>query len=204
MPIFCSTMEQPSIPGIILAAGRSQRMGKNKLLLTYHGKPILQHVIDVAKESTLFPLILVLGFESDRIQSQVDLATLQVTQNNAFSSGYGSSLQAGLKALSTPCSGAMFLLGDQPLVTVDTLEQLILAFQKEPERWIAPSFNGQRGNPVIAPASQFDTIFALTGDTGPRKHLKSPSANLKIVEVENRGVVLDIDNPEDYDRLNKV
>jgi len=97
----------------------------------------------------------------------------------------------------------MFLLGDQPLVTVDTLEKLTAAFQKEPQRWVAPSWKGQRGNPVITPASWFDRVFALEGDTGPRKHLKDPAARLKLVEVEDEGVVFDIDSPEDYERLQR-
>lgn len=196
-------MPQTPVPGIILAAGRSLRMGKNKLLLPFRSKPILQHVIDAALHSSLSPLILVLGSDSDAIRSHVDLGNITVIENKDFSCGYGSSLQVGLRALSDSCAGAMFLLGDQPLVTAQTIEKLILAFQKEPERWVAPSWNGQRGNPVITPASWFDRIFALKGDTGPREHLKDPSARLKLVDVDDRGVVFDIDSPEDYDRLNK-
>ena len=196
-------MPKPPVPGIILAAGRSLRMGENKLLLPFGGKPILQHVIDAALLSSLSPLVLVLGSDSNTIRSQVESGTAFVVENHDFSCGYGSSLQVGLRALSCSCAGAMFLLGDQPLVTAQTIEKLILAFQKEPERWVAPSWNGQRGNPVITPASWFDRIFALKGDTGPRKHLKDPSAHLKLVDVEDRGVVFDIDSPEDYERLVK-
>ena len=176
-------------------------MGVNKLLLPFRGKPILQHVVDAARKSSLSPLILVLGSKSDAIRSQINSRTVLLVDNQDYSKGYASSLQAGLRALDTPCAGAMFLLGDQPLVTVDTLEKLTAAFQKEPQRWIAPSWKGQRGNPVITPASWFDRIFALEGDTGPRKHLKDPAACLKLVEVEDEGVVFDIDNPEDYERL---
>ncbi len=196
-------MLQTPVPGIILAAGRSLRMGKNKLLLPFRGKPILQHVIDAALQSSLSPLILVLGSDSDAIRSNVDLRNISVIENKDFSCGYGSSLQVGLRALSDSCAGAMFLLGDQPLLTAQTIEALLLAFQKEPERWVAPSWNGQRGNPVITPASWFDRIFALKGDTGPREHLKDPSARLKLVDVDDRGVVFDIDSPEDYERLVK-
>ncbi len=194
-------MHDISIPGIILAAGKSRRMGVNKLLLPFRGKPILQHVVDAARKSSLSPLILVLGSKSDAIRSQINSRTVLLVDNQDYSKGYSSSLQAGLRALDTPCVGAMFLLGDQPLITVDTLEKLTAAFQKEPQRWIAPSWKGQRGNPVIIPASWFDRIFALEGDTGPRKHLKDPAACLKLVEVEDEGIVFDIDNPEDYERL---
>lgn len=107
------------------------------------------------------------------------------------------------QALGGSCASAMFLLGDQPLVTVATIEKLILAFHKEPERWVEPSWDGQRENPVIIPASWFDKIITLKGDTGPKKYLKDPSARLKLVEVDDRGVVFDIDSPEDNSVLKK-
>ena len=197
-------MPQTPIPGIILAAGRSQRMGKNKLLLTFRGKPILQHVIDTVLQTSLSPVILVLGFDSDAIQSQIDPGTSLVVENPDFTYGYGSSLQVGLKALNKPYIGAMFLLGDQPLVTSRTIETLNAAFQKEPDRWVAPLWKGQRGNPVITPAAWFNKIFALKGDTGPREHLKDSAANLKLINVDDRGVVFDIDTPEDYELLKKI
>jgi molybdenum cofactor cytidylyltransferase len=195
---------QTVVPGIILAAGKSQRMGKNKLLLPFRDKPLLQHVIDTALLSSLSPLILVLAADSNNVQSQINTGDAIVVKNSTLSGGYGSSLQVGLRALNKPCKGAMFLLGDQPLLTVETIEKLIRAFQKEPERWVAPSWNGQRGNPVITPVSWFDRIFALNGDTGPREHLKDPAAKLKLVSVDDRGVVFDIDSPEDYESLLKL
>ena len=197
-------MTQIPIPGIILAAGRSLRMGKNKLLLSFHGKPILQHVLDTAQQSSLSPLILVLGSKSDLVQAQITPGRVIIVENPSFLCGYGSSLQVGLKALSEPCAGAMFLLGDQPLLITKTINRLILAFQEEPERWVAPSWSGLRGNPVIIPVSWFARIFALKGDTGPREHLSDPAANLKLVDVDDRGVVLDIDTPEDYEQLKKI
>ncbi len=194
-------MSSSPLPGIILAAGRSQRMGKNKLLLPFRNKPILQHVLDTALNSSLSPLILVLGPDSDLLHSGITPGSALVVENPDAANGYSSSLQAGLRALDSSPDGAMFLLGDQPLVKAATIETLIQAFQQEPERWIAPAWKGQRGNPVITPASWFDKIFALTGDTGPRRHLTDPAAMLKIMEVADRGVVFDIDNPADYQLL---
>jgi len=190
-----------SLPGIILAAGNSRRMGKNKLLLPFRNKAILQHVIDAAHLSSLSPLILVTGADNSSILKAIDIRSALVIKNPARDGGYGSSLQAGLAAVQESCKGVMFLPGDQPLLCSSTIEKLIAAFQKEPDRWIAPSWNSQRGNPVITPASWFYSIFALKGDTGPREHLKDPAAKLKIVAVEDRGVIFDIDSPEDYQLL---
>lgn len=194
-------MEPHGVAGIILAAGRSRRMGVNKLLLDYRGKPILQHVIDAARRPSLAPLVLVLGAEGDRVRSLIDTKGIELVDNKEHERGYGISLQAGLDALRHPCRGAMFLLGDQPLVTPATLGRLLAAFAAEPDRWVAPVYRGQRGNPVITPSCWFDKIYALTGDSGPRAHLKDPAARLKLVEVDDEGVIFDVDRPEDYERL---
>ena len=197
-------MEAHGVAGIILAAGRSRRMGANKLLLDYRGKPILQHVIDAARRSSLDPLILVLGNDSDRVRSLLDTGGVELVDNKEYERGYGISLQAGLDALRHPCRGAMFLLGDQPLVTPATLGRLLAAFAAGPDRWVAPSYRGQRGNPVITPSCWFDKIYALTGDSGPRLHLQDPAARLNLVEVDDEGVVFDIDRPDDYERLSRM
>ncbi|HHD56517.1 MAG TPA: nucleotidyltransferase family protein, partial [Desulfobulbaceae bacterium] len=140
----------------------------------------------------------------DRVGSLVDTTGVEVVVNANHDRGYATSLQAGLRALSVPCDGAMFLLGDQPLVTGATIEKLLAAFYAEPERWVAPYYHGRRGNPVITPSPWFGAIHALTGDTGPRAHLKDPAARLKLVEVDDIGVIFDIDSPEDYERLRRM
>jgi molybdenum cofactor cytidylyltransferase len=196
-------MSKIPVPGIILAAGKSRRMGKNKLLLTFHGKPLLQHVLDAALASDLAPVLLVVSKESSGLPSRISKGKAIIIYNTS-NLGYSSSLQAGLNALTKPCNGAMFLLGDQPLVTSQTINQLISAFQKEPERWVAPSYQGKRGNPVITPSAWFDKIHALDGDTGPREHLTDSAAGLLLVNVEDQGVIFDIDQPQDYDQLLKM
>lgn len=196
-------MSAVPLPGIILAAGNSSRMGQNKLLLPFRGKPILQHVIDAAHHSALSPLILVLGLNGSEVQQQIQTRSALVTNTPKSSTGYGTSLQTGLRALELQGKheGAMFILGDQPLLRTQSINLLVQAFQQDPSRWVAPSYKGKRGNPVITPTSFFNKIYAIKGDHGPRKHLKDPASRLKLVELEDEGILFDIDSPEDYRRL---
>lgn len=190
------------VPGIILAAGKSRRMGDtDKLLLIFEGKPLLQHVIDAAVASALSPVLLVTDGKNNHLLDHISRKNLLVVSNGKSHLGYSTSLQAGLHALPAPCAGVMFLLGDQPLVKSSTIDELIGAFQHCPTCWVAPSYKGKRGNPVITPSGWFAKVHALRGDTGPRKHLNSPEAQLQLVNVDDRGVVFDVDSPEDYSRL---
>lgn len=195
-------MENIPVAGIILAAGRSRRMGRDKLLLPWQEKPVLQHVIDAASASSLSPLLLVVNQENTVLCNHINPGACRLIRHRG--EVYSDSLRAGLGALTADCGGAMFLLGDQPLVTGATIEKLVRAFQEEPVRWVAPLFQGRRGNPVIAPAGWFDRILALQGDTGPRRHLRDPAARLNLVDVDDAGVVFDVDTPEDYQRLQEL
>ncbi len=179
-------------------------MGADKLLLPLDGSPILQHVIHAATASRLRPLVLVMNRDNPDLARRINPGRCRVVR--VAEGGYSASLQAGLTAAAAAgdIAGAMFILGDQPLVRTATMERLITAFAAEPHRWVAPVFRGQRGNPVITPAAWFQSIFALRGDTGPRRHLTDPDAQLKPVRVEDEGVVFDIDSPEDYARLTGV
>ena len=174
-------------------------MGQDKLLLPWQGKPLLQHVIDTAAASPLSPLLLVLDPANTSLARRIATGPCRIIA--CHGTVYSDSLRAGLAALDEDCDGAMFLLGDQPLVTGGTLAALIRSFQAEPRRWVAPAWQGRRGNPVIAPRIWFDRISALEGDTGPRGYLKDPETRLQLVTVKDEGVVLDIDRPEEYRKL---
>ncbi len=189
------------ITGIILAAGSSRRMGTVKSLLPWGKSFLLDKVIENAQQSELANLIVVLGFKAESILEKINFRDSRVIINPDYSMGQSSSLRAGLGGVPADSDGAMFLLGDQPFIGPTIIDSLILALQKQPANLIIPTFQGKRGNPVLAHRSIFELVREITGDTGARVLFSSLKEQIQEVEVFDQGIHLDMDTIEDYRRL---
>jgi molybdenum cofactor cytidylyltransferase len=197
------------LAGILLAAGMGTRMGKGmgqkiqgpKQLLPLSGRPVLGQVIQNGLAAGLDPLVLVLGHEARNIREAVDVSRVHVVENPLYKTGMASSIRAGLGAVATRCAGpgcdgAMFLLGDQPLVDTGVLLRLIRAFTGQ--GIVIPTFQGRQGNPVIFSAGFFPQLQQLKGDVGGRVLFDAYPEAICRVPVETNGVCFDLDTPEDY------
>jgi molybdenum cofactor cytidylyltransferase len=189
------TAPVPCVGAVVLAAGSSRRMGRNKLLELLHGKPLVRHVVEAALASLAAPVNVVVGHEAQAVQ--VALAGLDVhfVENLDHASGMASSLRAGLAALPDEAPAALVLLGDMPLVTAHLMDQLLHAFASAPgAQAVVPLCEGQRGNPVILARSLFTGAASLTGDTGARKLLANAPDVIEL-ETADPAVLMDADTP---------
>ncbi len=192
------TMRQaPRIAALVLAAGRSTRMGwENKLLADVAGVPIVRRVVATALASAARPVHVVLGHQADAVRSA--LAGLDVTfvENPHFADGLSASLKAGLAALPSGVDGAVVMLGDMPEIPPDLLDRMIAGFApKEGRSIVVPVAVGKRGNPVLWGRAYFGEMGAVSGDTGA-KHLLGVHAD-EIVEIAaDVAVHTDIDTPD--------
>jgi len=200
------------VGGIILAAGCGSRMGRAKQLLPFGSTTLLGRVLDTARRAGLHAIVLVLGFEAGRICRALELnrpearpcpdrTGVQVIDTPDWHKGQSFSVAAGLKALPPDMDGALFLLGDQPLVTTQTLHHLVSAFQTSDHWILAPCFKGQRGNPVLVASSLFDRLAQPAGDAGARVLFREFRHRMHCLEVDDPGVLKDVDTPEDYAAL---
>lgn len=196
-------LKPKNVVGIILAAGKSQRMKTTKQLLMFHHKPVLQWVLDICRESDLNKIIIVLGHQKEKILQQIDFSQVVVVENLDYQSGQSSSLKSGLEQLTKDDSGAMFLLGDQPLLNKSTINMLINSYQKVQSPITLPVFNKKRGNPVLFDRSLFHELEQTTGDQGGRFCLKQHPESIQCVEVADEGIILDMDTQKDYQNLLK-
>ncbi|NDV18345.1 NTP transferase domain-containing protein [Pseudodesulfovibrio sp. JC047] len=188
------------VSGVILAAGQASRMGRDKLSLPFKGLPLLHQVVDAARNSTLTEVIVVLPEDSE-LRRTVDLSGCTVVTSVDRDKGQAESLKAGLHAIDETAAGCMVLLGDQPLLTTETIDMLVGAFAQQPECWVAPVQEGMRGNPITIPCDWFPKVFELEGDTGARPILGSPGLALRLVRIHEVGPFIDVDTEHHYQRL---
>lgn len=185
------------VSGIILAAGRSRRMGRSKQLLTYKGLPLLQHVVNTAVESDLDEVIVVLGNQADRVEALLVPGRARFVFNPDFASGQASSLHVGLQNRSSSSTASLVLLGDQPEVTRVTIDRLIEVFRREEPAIVLPSYQGRRGNPVLFSNALVPEVLKIRGDEGARSVVGQHPTDVELVHIDS-DVPFDIDSPEDY------
>ena len=196
-PVVEIARHAPRISTLVLAAGRSTRMGpENKLLALVAGVPIVRRVVETARASAARPIHVVVGHQAGQVRDA--LAGLDVTfvDNPRFAEGLSTSLQTGLAALPADSDGAVILLGDMPEIAPDLIDRLIAGFAPKDGRGIVvPVSGGKRGNPVLWGRAYFAEMADVAGDTGA-KHLLGRHAEA-IVEVSSDVAVhTDIDTPE--------
>jgi molybdenum cofactor cytidylyltransferase len=207
MQIMTGTQKpNAQLGAVILAAGTSTRMGRAKQLLPLGGSTVLARTIDNVRSAGLVEIVLVLGASAEAIRRQLPqslLKGLKVVVNRAYAQGMASSLREGLSALDPQCAAALIVLGDQPLVRPQTLQQIMAGYHRSGAQIVIPSHQGKRGNPVLLSRQLFPEAMALEGDTGCRAIFANHLDVIFKVEVEDPGILLDVDDQDDYDRLTR-
>ena len=193
-----------TVDGVILAAGSASRMGEAKQLLLFRGKRLLEWVLEHAQNSALRQVIVVLGYEAQQIRRKIDFCNARVIVNADYAMGQSTSVCCGLSLVSATCDAAMFLLGDQPLISNSVIDSLIDAYEREKAPITVPVYHGKRGNPVIVDRSLFPALETLTGDTGAKQLFGAYDGQIHYVEVIAPEILLDIDTHADYQRLKQL
>ena len=187
------------IAGVILAGGGAQRFGEPKQILIWRGKSFVQQVISTALDAALSPVILVTGAFHDQVINLVDVVTIQVIQNLNWESGQSTSVKSSLAALPADVGGAVFLLVDQPHIPDTLISALVEEHATSLAPIIAPFVEGQRANPVLFDRDTFPDFANLLGDQGGR--VLFARYPVRWLEWQDESILLDVDSPEDYQRL---
>jgi len=186
------------VVAIILAAGRSTRMGgPNKLLAELGGKKLVRIAAEQALASKASEVIVVTGHQSELVEQALAGLRVRFVRNPDFAGGLASSVKAGIAAVPAGADGAMVCLGDMPLIDAHLIDRLIEAFA--PDRGnliVVPVADGRRGNPVLWSRRFFKELMTLDGDIGARHLIARHAEAVAEVPVEGNGAFLDIDTPQ--------
>jgi molybdenum cofactor cytidylyltransferase len=187
-----------AIAGVVLAAGRSSRMGgPNKLLAEIGGKPLVRIVTDAVLASRARPVVVVTGHQRERVEAALAGLPVQFVHNPHFAEGLGTSLKAGIAALPGEPDGAIVCLGDMPQVDAALIDRLIGAFDPEGGALVViPAIDGKRGNPVVWSRRFFPDLMAVEGDVGARYLIGRYTEAVAEVPVTGKAALTDVDTPE--------
>ena len=186
------------IAAVVLAAGRSTRMGAiNKLIAEIGGKPLVRIAAEQALASRAKPVIVVTGHEHERVEAALAGLPVRFVHNPDYADGLGTSLKAGIAAVPADADGVVVCLGDMPQVDAGLIDKLIAAI--DPERGglvVVPSIDGRRGNPVVWSRRFFHDLTAISGDIGARHLIGSYAEAVVEVPVAGEAALTDVDTPE--------
>lgn len=186
---------------IILAAGVSARLGRAKQLLTHrNGQTLIARTCQLALNSGLQPIVLVLGARKDLILDEVKGLDVPVAFNELWTEGIAGSIKRGLTQLlekAPALAAVVILVCDQPFLTSEIIKNLVSIYSDTGKPIIASSYHGALGTPVLFDRSFFASILQLEGDKGAAKIIHQNPDQVAIVSFDEGA--LDIDTEEDYD-----
>jgi molybdenum cofactor cytidylyltransferase len=186
------------IAAIVLAAGRSTRMGgPNKLLAEINGRPLVRIAAEAALASQARPIIVVTGHQRERVAAALDGLDMMLVHNADFAEGLSTSLKVGITAVPADVDGVIVCLGDMPQVNAALIDRLLAAF--DPEKGalvVVPAIGGKRGNPVVWSRRFFPELAAIEGDTGARHLVASYPEAVTEVPLTGNAALVDVDTPD--------
>jgi molybdenum cofactor cytidylyltransferase len=192
----------PRVVAVVLAAGSSRRMGSNKMLATYQGKPMLRATAETILASGVDDVVVVTGHQNGEVEATLQGLKLRTVHNAKYAEGMSTSLRMGVQAAGT-ADAVIVCLGDMPRVSAQVINRMIAAFNPTEHRnIIVPVHKGQWGNPVLWGAEHFDMLRSLEGDKGARALIQQFKSEAVEIIVENAGVLMDADTPEALAELN--
>jgi molybdenum cofactor cytidylyltransferase len=192
--------EKYAIGAIILAAGQSKRMGRNKMLLPFGGSTVIQTIVSEVAATSARDVVVVTGYESEKIAAALQHYPARCILNPDYAqTEMIVSIQVGLRAINDRLQAALIVLGDQPRIRHDIVQRVIAAC--EPEMLIVPSYQHQRGHPILIDRSLWNDILTLPPTSTLRDFIRLHEDRIRYVEVDSDSVLRDVDTPEDYQEL---
>lgn len=192
--------EAAAIAGIVLAAGSSTRMGRNKMLLDVGGEPLVRRAARAAVEAGLDPVLVVVGHEADRVQEAVAGLGCRTVLNPDHAQGVRVSMQAGVRALPADTRAAVVILADMPFVTAAMIRTLADRYRTDTPPLVVSEYGDVNAPPTLYDRALFAELLDSTGE-GCGKHVVKKHKAEAVVVAWPEAALFDVDAPEDYERV---
>jgi molybdenum cofactor cytidylyltransferase len=189
---------------IVLAGGRSRRLGAHKLLLPLGDAPVIARSVHQALASGLRPVVVVVGHASERVSAALGGLPVSIALNAEYHEGIAASLRVGVAALDDAVDGAVITLGDQPLVPATHLAGLAAHARAVSATIAATRYADHTGSPLYFGRQAFADLLRLTGDEGARALITSGAYAVAYLPLAEPDAALDIDTAEDYARVRRA
>ena len=179
-------------------------MGRDKALLAYRGKTFLNHLVHLALPR-VESLVVVLGHNEQVISESLPSShRIRVVVNRDYDRGMLSSLQKGLESMAADADWILWMLVDHPAVRGRTLDALIAAANRAGAPLVIPRFNGDRGHPVMMSRRVAERILQMDPSASPQDAVRSYYSETRFIDVDDAGVLRDVDRPRDYHGLGET
>lgn len=188
------------VAGIVLAAGASQRMGRNKLFLEVEGETLLRRAVGRAGSAGLSPVLVVLGYQAERALREVAGMSCQPILNPDYARGINVSLRAGIAAVPQQARAAVVVLGDMPFVTSEMLATLVERFQESGAPLVVSEYAGVQAPPTLFDRALLDEFLGMEVDACAKRLVKRHLGAALVVRWPGE-TLTDLDHPADYDRV---
>jgi CTP:molybdopterin cytidylyltransferase MocA len=198
---------EKDLAAIILSAGFSSRMAAFKPLLSMGNSTVIETVINIFLQAGISDITVVLGHRADDLKPVVDRSHVRWILNERYDEGMYSSVVSGVSGLYSAraeVKGVFLLPVDMPLISSLTIKKITMAYSISGSHIFYPTYLKQRGHPPLIPSDLFSEILAWNGPGGLRSFLERYEARASGVEVQDKGILMDIDTPEDYSEICRV
>ena len=195
-----------TIAAIILAAGKSTRMGAPKMLLPWGQSSVIETVVQHVLDMELTPVVIVTGANQAPIEEKLApfSGRVQVIHNGQYDRlEMFFSIKLGIRQVADYCDAAMLFLGDQPHISPQTVVDLIALFTNRNASIVIPSYNMRRGHPILLHQRYFYEILGMPDDASLKTFLANNEREIQYLLIDDDSILEDMDSPEEYQQLKK-
>jgi molybdenum cofactor cytidylyltransferase len=184
---------------VVLAAGESRRMGRQKLLLDFGANTVIETIVKAALDSSVDETLVVLGADRGEVKRTLRSYPVRFAVNADYRKGMLSTIQAGFQAMPWKVEAAVIMLGDQPAIPVQVVDDIIGAFRETRKGMVVPVHGGRRGHPILVGAKYKEEILGLDPEVGLRQLVRAHADDIFEVEAATPAIHMDLDLPADYE-----